>query len=462
MRTVFDIEANGLYKQADRIWMLCGEDINTGITYDYCDYNSGCKPLKEFKWLLDESEVIIGHFILGYDLPMLKKVFGWEPRKSQRIQDTLVMSQVLNYNRFYNGKHNLETWGEHFGIPKPEHENWMEYSDEMLHRCRTDRTINVKVYKQLSAEFKTLVAKKPPGLATIGQSLRNEQDVLKFCTEASISGWPFDKPAAEIVMADIQKEMNEVEEAIEPLLRLQVKAVDKGPKEPKWVANGKYSVVTARMFDINPEEGLADFPLVMGSFSRIEFTKPGMGQLDAVKELLYSIGWEPDDWNWKRVGQAFIKGEPKLTTTSLLPLGEVGVAIDKYYTLRSRYALVKGWVENCIDGRVFGDCFTIATPTGRARHNGIVNVPGGDEKTLFGKRIRQLFIATPGYKIIGADSSGNQMRAFCHYRKNDEYTEEVVNGDVHTKNMLVLQEVVPATTRKLAKPFLYASNESAV
>jgi DNA polymerase I-like protein with 3'-5' exonuclease and polymerase domains len=119
------------------------------------------------------------------------------------------------------------------------------------------------------------------------------------------------------------------------------------------------------------------------------------------------------------------------------------------------------------NNRLHGSCFTISTPTGRARHSGIVNVPGADSE--WGADIRKLFIATPGYTIIGADSSGNQFRALCHYLKNDEYTNEVLNGDVHQKNADVLTAVMteeqanfpkiikdPTMSRKLAKPFIYA------
>lgn len=457
MRLVFDIEGNGLLKTVDTIWMVCATDLNTGIEYDFCDYNSGCKPLYEFRYMFNQAEYLIGHYILGYDIAALEKVLGWKPNPKTKFKDTMIMSQVLNYNRFMRFKrgqmqavHNLETWGEHFGIPKPEHEDWLNYSDDMLYRCRQDRLITIKTHQQLCAELITVAEKKPQ----IKQSLRNEQDVLKFCTEASIKGWPFDKEGAVNILDSIQADMSVIERSLVPLLPLKVKQLDKGPKLPKWIKSGHYDAHTARYFNIEPEEGLADFPLVMGPYSRIEFQTPDMGNIDSVKELLTSIGWEPDDWQWKRIGMAFEKGSAKLTTSSLLPLGEVGKMVDDYYTLRSRYAIVDGWAKNCVNGRVYGDCFTIATPTGRARHNGIVNVPGAE--AVYGKAIRQLFTSSPGKVIIGADSSGNQMRAFCHYLKNDEYTKEVLDGDVHTKNMEILQEVVPATTRKLAKPFLYA------
>jgi len=428
-------------------------DIDTGSTYSFCTDNveNGSRPTEEaLKFIDDNATEIIGHFIVGFDLQALKKVYGWRPAKHIKVKDTMVMSQVLDYKRFPNGRHNLDTWGEHFGIKKPEHEDWLNYSPEMLHRCREDVKINVKVYRQLAKELAALAARKP----LILPSLRFEHDVLHFVTEAGVKGWRFDADGAREILTKIDHDMLEIECMIEPMLRVAVKRLDNEPKEPKWTKLGAYYASTASYFGINPLDGRMEIPPICGPYNRIEFVKPDMGSIDSLKELLDSLGWVPDDWNWKKIGNEFIKGTPKLTTSSLEPLGEVGMMVDKYYTLRSRKGLLEGWLNNMRGDRVHGDCFTIATPTGRARHAMIVNVPSVG--TTYGAEIRKLWIASEGYTIIGADSSGNQMRAFCHYLKNDEYTREVISGDVHTANQNVLMEVVPTVTRKLAKPFLYA------
>ena len=84
--------------------------------------------------------------------------------------------------------------------------------------------------------------------------------------------------------------------------------------------------------------------------------------------------------------------------------------------------MVEGWIKEVdSNGRVHGSCFLIGTPTGRSTHKGIVNVPGGD--ALYGTEIRKLFIAQPGHKLIGADSSGNQMRASMALYKLCEFGE---------------------------------------
>jgi len=82
-------------------------------------------------------------------------------------------------------------------------------------------------------------------------------------------------------------------------------------------------------------------------------------------------------------------------------------------------------------------------------HEFVANLPSVD--SVYGKEMRSLLICEDGFSIVGADSAGNQMRGLCHYIGNDDFTHEVINGDVHQRNADAL-----GVTRKLAKPWLYA------
>jgi DNA polymerase I-like protein with 3'-5' exonuclease and polymerase domains len=97
--------------------------------------------------------------------------------------------------------------------------------------------------------------------------------------------------------------------------------------------------------------------------------------------------------------------------------------------------------------------WTIGTPTFRCRHEVVANIPTVD--SVYGKEIRSLLVCEEGWTIVGADSAGNQMRGLCHYLKNDDFTNEVINGDVHQKNADILSKIYPCP-RKTAKPWLYA------
>jgi DNA polymerase I len=446
---VFDIESDGLLDTISKVWMIVAIDITTKEKHIFTDYNKKYKSIKDGLSLLYNAEMIIGHNIIGYDLIALRKIYNWAPSESTKVVDTMLMSQVLDYNRF-NGKHSLEMWGNYFGKKKIEHEDWSQYSEEMLIRCIVDTEINVMVYSKLIGELKEF--KKPD---TIKLSLANEHATAMFCADAEYYGWLFDKEAAINLLNQMEEQLSSIEKVIQPNIKQKTKAVDKEPKNPKWIKNGNYDKFTANWFNIDPEDGKEN-RTILGPYTRVEIVNPDLGNLDSVKLYLKSLGWEPDDWNWKKVNGNLIKMSEKLTTSSLEKLGEIGLLIDKYYTTRSRHSILKGWLENLDkDNRLHGSCFTISTPTGRARHSGIVNVPSADSE--WGPEIRGLFIASPGYKIVGADSSGNQMRSFLHYLKNDEYTNLVLNGDVHSKNAELLQEVTKKEViRGTAKKFLYA------
>ena len=445
MKLVWDLEGDGLLPSLSNLWVLVARDIETNEEFIFTDYDDDYPDFNDAYELLANADAIIGHNIIGYDLPALKKIKGWDFEGKTSIVDTLIMSRVFNYKRF-GGRHALAKFGEYFKVPKPEHEDWSQYSKEMLHRCREDVRINHLAYEMLVKEMRVLSEKKP----VIKKSLRFEHDTAQFCQEAFERGWLFDKDKALTLLSEMEDEMSDIERKIEPMLSMKVKRLDKEHKELKFNKNGFYPKTIADYFEISPESALTD-RMVSGDYNRITVLKPEMGSLEYVKEFLYEQGWEPLEYNYKKLPNgALVKVSPKLCTKSLEALGEVGRMVDSYYTTRSRHSILVGWLNELdSNNRLHGECFTIGTPTARARHSTIVNVPSPNAR--WGKEMRSLFITEPGRKIVGADSSGNQMRALCHYLANDEFTNEVINGDVHQRNADIL-----GCARATAKPFLYA------
>src|SRR5690606_11173022 len=92
------------------------------------------------------------------------------------------------------------------------------------------------------------------------------------------------------------------------------------------------------------------------------------------------------------------------------------------------------------NGLLHGSCFTIGTPSMRATHSIIVNVPSGDSR--YGREMRELFGTLPGYTLIGCDSASNQARGLAHFLNNPEFTDTLINGDIHTYNANVLDSVL--------------------
>lgn len=100
----------------------------------------------EMRKVLLKADTIMGHNIVRFDIPALERLL--KIKVDARLIDTLALSWYLYPTRI---KHGLNDWGEHFGIKKPEIDDWENLSkEEYAHRCEEDVKINLKLwYKQL-------------------------------------------------------------------------------------------------------------------------------------------------------------------------------------------------------------------------------------------------------------------------------------------------------------------------
>ena len=54
----------------------------------------------------------------------------------------------------------------------------------------------------------------------------------------------------------------------------------------------------------------------------------------------------------------------------------------------------------------------------------------------FGPECRELFTVPQGYKLVGADLSGIELRVLAHFLDDGgQYAKEILEGDIHTSNM---------------------------
>ena len=443
---IFDIETNGLFP--DKIWMLVMQDITTEEVYSYSDYNDKLPPLTEGLDRLSNAKIIAGHNVIGFDLPVMKRLLGWVPSDSTKIWDTFLMSQLCKYQRGH--LHGLKGWGGFFEYPKGDHEDWSCYSDEMLTYCIRDVELNLKVYQRVSKEASILMKQNPMFL----QALELEHDFALVNAEITENGWKFNMRKAESLYEEILDRMEHIEDVLNP--QLGTVAVMRGNREVDQIIkkDGSYYKRVVDWFEL-AEDIKASDGNIAGPYTRVEFKEVKLGQMDEVKKFLLDKGWKPDDWTVKKINGTWIKQSPKLTDSSLKPLGEIGTYISDYYMLRNRLATVEGWIasvndeEKFNDGRLHGSMFTIGTPSFRCRHRTIVNIPG--VYAPYGKEMRSLLTCEKGSKVVGADSAGNQFRGLCHYIGDDKFTNEVINGDVHQRNADIL-----GISRPQAKTFIYA------
>jgi len=455
MKLVFDIEADNLLPKISKFHCAGAIDVETGTEYWFRPHQ-----LNEFLELLDKAEIIIAHNAMGYDVPALYKLTGWKPKAS--VQCTKVMSQVLNYRRFGFG-HSLKAWGESLGDHKGDYTGGFDdFNEDMFEYMQQDVRLNVKVYKSLMQELKRYINNF--GSKDILKAIRSEITMDGIMAEQCENGWKFNKQDAKALSKTINEKMLTISDFINPLLPGKAIVVDPDtkkdhetttgkryaiPKKPTYTKAGKLTSHISRWFELDLDTTVDTCP-VWGEYCRVTFDSGDIGNTDTVKQYLGTIGWKPDEWNWKRINGQFVKVSAKLSDSSLEGLGDVGKALMEYYTLRSRKSILEGWFDYVDENsRLHGDVFNIGTPTFRQTHKIIANLPSG--KAVLGPEFRKLFITEKGYRLVSADSAACQLRLLAHFMKDDAFTKEVLEGDIHQKNADIL-----GCSRATAKPFIFA------
>ena len=131
--------------------------------------------------------------------------------------------------------------------------------------------------------------------------------------------------------------------------------------------------------------------------------------------------------------------------------------LAEYFMITKREGMLKSWLEKARwhedQGvyRIHGYVNSLGAGTHRMTHAApnVAQVPA--PKSPYGKECRKLFTIRKGYKLVGCDASGLELRMLSHYMNDDKYTKELLEGDIHTANQLA----AGLPTRDLAKTFIY-------
>jgi hypothetical protein len=450
MKIVFgDLEANGFLDTVTTAWCGVFKDLNTKEVVKFRPHQ-----MKEMLDFLDTVDVLIMHNELGYDLPLLKKLFNYE-YKGKKV-DTLVMSRLLNPKRIvpFNcpnkkcGPHSIEAWGYRVGRGKPEHNDWMQFSEDMLHRCSEDVEILELVYYELLKEAK-------------GDNWKNafllSFKLFENLHKQEAYGWLVDKERIAFCIRQLTKWMDRIDRVIVPKLPmiLEVDETKKGEefyvKKP-FLKSGAYSESSLRWCasgGLNPD----DRPIV-GCFSRIHFRVTDLNSNEETKDFLLASGWEPLEWNTNDDGQ---RTSPKLSKDDPFEgiEGKIGKLVAKRVQCRHRRSSVEG-LEKLIrpDGRIASVVNTLAV-TGRATHRNIVNIPRAG--SFYGKQIRAIFTSAKGKVLVGTDSDGCQLRMLAARMGGKAYIDAMVSGDKKkgTDNHSMTMKIGELDSRDTAKSVMY-------
>ena len=425
MKIAFDIETDGLNPTI--IYCIAAKVIGQDVTEFWTPETVKFFPA----WLVEiDADTLIGHNIVGFDLPVMKKLLGFDWWGD--IEDTLIMSRLDNPSR--EKGQSLASWGIRFNYPKGEFSDWTHYSQEMKEYCIRDVEILDKLYRLMSSKNMSETA------------LSLEHEIAEITHQQTLNGWKFDIRKASSLLALLKQEMFIAEDEVRkvftplsvwmPLKQLKQTHKKDGGKTINYInqlAKGAYWRV---------DEGLKEED-EWGYYAYPEFN---LGSRQQIARYLQHFGWKPKQFT--ELGTPIVS-EAVLKTIKI-PEGKL---IAKYLMLQKRLGLVSSWIDAVDkDDRIRGKVNTCGAVTGRMTHSSpnLAQVPASHSP--YGEDCRELFTVEEGYKLVGMDASGLELRMLAHYMNDDDYTNEVINGDIHTAN----QKAANLKTRDNAKTFIYA------
>jgi len=326
---VFDIESNGLveldyssfpYKLRDGYKIHCIAAVVDEIDNIYTWV--GDEEIGKFKDFIQEGDILVGHNIIDFDLPILSLYTGFDYKisanihkksvfddydfkvydlfngKKIKICDTLLLSKLLNPDRL--GGHSLDAWGKTIGEYKQEYKGGFEkYSKEMLHYNIQDVKVNMKLYNRLREEI------IPSQTQFYEEAYTHEAAMADIVHRSSHFGFKFDVDHAKWCVEDLQQKMKEIEDKVHPILPMYELPKSKQPNFPKlpFKSNGDLSVAGknwAAKFGITDEDEvtklITDIHAGAMEVPKLQ-EKMQIKNQDNLKQYLLSIGWIPTAWN---------------------------------------------------------------------------------------------------------------------------------------------------------------------
>ena len=429
---VFDIEADGL--QPTKIFCLVAMDTETGKVYEY-----GPECIDKGVKLLQNADKLIGHNILGYDIPVIKNLMGVDlDDGSIKIVDTLVLSRLFNPTR--EGGHGLEGWGYRLRHRKIEYDNFEYYTPEMLKYCKQDVSLNYKVYRHLSRA-------EANGFSP--RAIKLEHDVYRILNAQRERGFKLDQQHAMSLLAELNEKIDKAEKRVHKTFKPRETFITLVPTMTKAGKVSKMAQVKGetKKVRLSDEEYQKACESPNDNLVRRDSEPFNLGSRKQIGEYLVEFGWKPTKFT--PTGQPIVD-EKVLSQIKDIPEAAV---IAEYLMLQKRIAQINSWFKEMEDdGRIHGFVNTNGAVTGRMTHSSpnMAQVPS--TSSPYGKECRECWTVEDNYRLVGIDASGLELRMLAHYMDDEDFTYELLNGDIHTAN----QMAAGLESRPQAKTFIYA------
>jgi len=408
---------------------------------------------------LQKAERIVGHNVIDFDIPALKKLYGFSPPLI-KVLDTLVVSRCVfpdlrnddfgrnGFDKALVGSHSLKAWGHRMGSTTKltygeEDGAFDEYNDEMRKYCERDVIVTQLLYDFL---FKHMPSKEMIAI----------EHWFKFIISMQERhGFKFDLDKADVLTAKLMgiraKLTTDLQNAWKPT-KVEMKSpagwtltTDQATYEGKTKNDIKLQLKEAGEVQalvknaVKTGNAVKEIPFNPGSRKQIAERLMGLG---------YELPTENDGVSYK-VDESVLRGIDHPIAEDLL----------SYLLVQKRLGqLAEGqqaWLKLQKNGVIHGSVNTNGAVTGRCTHSNpnVAQVPS--VRADYGTECRELFTVRNGYKLVGCDASGLELRMLAHYMAfydGGQYAKIVTEGDVHTVN----QQAAGLETRDQAKTFIYA------
>lgn len=398
MRIVFDIETDGLLDTVTKINCIgIKVDDEETVVYHGDEIEKGIK-------LLIEADELIGHYICGYDLLVIKKLYNIN-LFDKKLFDTKVVASIF----YPNLSHHLKDWGERLGLAKINVEDLFEVGDKLFEYCKRDVDVTELLYQHLKVKVHEELL----------DAINLEQTICRIFTEQQYYGVKFDIEKCLQFYAELKEKEIEIKSKLLEVLP---------PPIPR------YHKKTGKLL------GYTEFNVG----SRTQW----------VRYLKDKYNWRPvklTDKGGERFSDDIIESLPYDETKLLYQYMVLQKRISQLYTGdKSLYNLY-----NIKTGRIHGRVHQIGAVTFRTSHSdpNISQVPS--KKKEYGKEFRELFVADRNKVLVGIDASQLELRCLAGYLyqyDNGIYTNIIHTGtDMHQFNADLLN-----VEREQAKTLIYA------
>jgi len=414
--TVFDIETDGLLDELTKIHVLSyshdGKEVHHTHDYD------------EMRKFFTETEVLVGHNIIRFDIPAVEKVLGIKVKA--RLIDTLALSWYLHHDRL---KHGLEWYGVDYGIPKPVIKDWNSLTpQEYAHRCDEDVKINNRLWRDLDTKLNKLYQDplekdRLVDYLTFKLDCAREQEDLRWKLDVDKAQEAYD----EIIRLKEEK----VEQLADAMPR---KALTRVATQPKVMhkKDGDLSSHGEKWVALCAENKMPISAKSLTVQTGEERGNPNSN--DQVKDWLYSLGWKPRTYKFirdkktgdeRQIEQVRNDGDLCKSVKELVSMDPAVDLLDGLTVLTHRAGILKSFLDCHVDGYLQA---TVAglTNTFRFKHmKPLVNLPSVDKP--YGDVIRGCLTCPEGYVLAGADMTSLEDTTKRHYMKplDPEYVEQM-------------------------------------